>query len=96
MPVLNPEPEIVSCVMVMAADPELAILTVLLAEVLSTCDPKARLAGVAVTVAVPLGVLGVGVGFGELPVGELLAVPLVPPQPIAAKMESTRKRKRPA
>lgn len=91
MPRLNPVPETVPWVMVTAEPPVFVIFTVCVAGVLRTCDPKPRLLGVAVSVPDEADVVGVGVGFAEL----LLAVLLLPPQPIMVKAAATSKRKRP-
>lgn len=87
-PVLKPVPVTVSCVIVAEPVPLLAIVTALLEVVFNAEEPKARLAGVAVSIALP-GVCGtgvaVGVGEGAGDVGEppLDAVnPPLPPQPI--------------
>ena len=80
--------------------PVLAIFTVCVTVVWSAEVPKARLDGVAVSVALP-GVCGTGVGVGEGDVGVGLpplddtSVPL-PPQPININMPNVsvyRKRK---
>lgn len=82
-PVLNPTPVTESCVMLADALPVFVILTVCDVVVLRAALPNARLAGVAVSVALlpPTGV-GEGVGVGEAdPPAAALSVPL-PPQPI--------------
>jgi hypothetical protein len=70
-PTVNPEPEIVFCVMETATDPVFVIFTVCVIAVFSTCVPKARLLGVAERLGEPLTGVGLGTGVG---VGEPLAV----------------------
>ena len=75
--------------------PLLVIFTVSVVDVFRTCDPKPRLAGVALSTT-DEGVVGVGVGlapgFGEL----LLNVALpAPPHPIMAEAKSIGTRKAP-
>lgn len=91
MPTVNPEPVTVSCVTVTADDPVLLSFTFNVAGEFKTCEPKPRLAGATVTVPDEAVVVGGGVGVG---LGELLAVLLLPPQPIMVKPETTRRRKR--
>jgi len=95
MPTVNPEPEMGSCEMVTELLLVLVILTVSVVDEFKTCDPKPRLAGVALKVADD-GVVGVGVGlapgFGELL--DVLPAP-APPHPIMAAAEIARKRKAP-
>ena len=86
MPTVNPEPTILSCVMLMATVPVLVIFTVRVIALFSTCEPKPRLLGVAERVGDPAMEwawdVGLGVGLGE----PLLTVFLPPPQPIALTM----------
>jgi hypothetical protein len=90
-PTVNPEPEIVSCVMETATDPVLVIFTVCVIAVFRTCVPNARLLGVADKLGEPL--TGVGLGTG---VGEPFAVCGPPPHPIALAMRTIKIRKRPS
>ncbi len=88
IPTVNPEPVTVSCVMETADDPVFVSFTFNVADEFKTCEPKPRLDGVTVTVPDEAVVVGVGVGLGEL-----LAVLLLPPQPIMVKPETTRRRR---
>jgi hypothetical protein len=98
-PTLNPDPVIVSLVMFTEVVPVFVIFTGCVVVVFSACDPNPRLAGVAERL-VELGVVGVGVGLGEVgelgELGELLAVFALPPQPIMLTSTTVKTRKRPA
>jgi hypothetical protein len=74
-----------------------AIFTVCVTGVLSACDPKVSVLGVAERLADPG--TGVGVGLGLAPgvgvgLGELLAALAPPPQPIALAIQIVRARKK--
>src|SRR5262249_25294671 len=98
IPVLKPDPVMLSFVMLAAPEPTLVTFTFSVTGVLSTCDPKPRLEGVAVRLGEPGAAgVGVGVGVGLDPGGGVppldRVAPPPPPQPIAHSKRKTESKK---
>ena len=93
-PAENPDPAIVSCVIVTTIVPVFVIFTVCVTVVLTACNPKPSVLGVAERLADPGTGVGLAPGVG-LGVGELFTVLAPLPQPIVLKMEIVTARKRP-